>query len=906
MRALPLSALLGLLFTGCVVVDAASDKDSDAVIEGSDEDGDGYLIPDGDCDETDATIHPGAIEVCDGIDNNCDGLIDEGLQTPFWPDTDGDGYGDDAATALDACEPPDGFVEQVGDCDDANRTIHPDADEACNQLDDNCDGEIDEGLGETRWVDADRDGYGDPGAPQVSCAGEDYLVDNDRDCDDTDEGTSPEADELCDERDNDCDGTVDEGVTTDFYADVDGDEHGDATVIEPACVLPAGYAVVDDDCNDGDATVHPGADETCDGVDEDCDGVVDDGAIDIAVWYADGDGDGYGAGAAALACDAPTGHVATDGDCDDTVATTNPGATELCNGSDDDCNGTVDEDTAADAATWYGDADGDGYGASTFTTISCDQPAGYEADVSDCDDLDADVFPGAPESCDGTDEDCNGVIDDNAYDPSSFYADADSDGYGDASVALSDCTAPAGYVADATDCDDAISTINPGARETCDGIDEDCDGSVDNGVTVYTWYADVDGDSYGDASITADGCAAPGGYLSNDDDCDDGDATINPLATETCDGVDEDCDSVIDDGLAVYSWYADADGDTYGDATAEVIECSAPAGHVADADDCDDADPAINPAAIELCDGLDQDCDTVADDGVATTAWYLDGDLDGFGDASTSTVTCAAPSGYVSDDNDCDDADITINPAATETCDGVDEDCDGTIDDGVTTTTWYLDVDGDGYGDAATTYATCGTPAGYVSNDDDCDDDNALLFPEADGTCPDGLDCEDILASGKSTGNGTYTVDPDGSGTGTDPFDVLCEMTLYGGGWTQAIQDYLDTMDTSTSRNYLYSYGSNWYVSPSTTYVWSWSSYQYQNGTYGYGTGSTLTSTFSCTHAEGGGWGVGCSNGGGGTYKVLPIYYSDAAAATSMICQDRPDVYGAGACRSNVSIWARE
>ncbi|MSQ03242.1 MAG: hypothetical protein EXR71_15350, partial [Myxococcales bacterium] len=301
MRPLPLSALLCVLFTGCLAADKGDTAPITDSLGGVDEDGDSYLLSEGDCDDSNIDVHPGAVELCDSIDNNCDGFIDEGLQTPFWPDTDGDGYGDDAATALDACEPPDGFVGQAGDCDDANRTIHPDAEETCNQLDDNCDGEIDEGLGETRWVDADGDGYGDPGAPQVSCAGEDYLVDNDRDCDDTDDGTSPEADEQCDERDNDCDGTVDEGVTTDFYADVDGDGHGDATVAEPACVLPAGYAVVDDDCNDGDATVHPGADETCDGVDEDCDGVVDDGAIDIAVWYADDDADGYGAGAAALA-----------------------------------------------------------------------------------------------------------------------------------------------------------------------------------------------------------------------------------------------------------------------------------------------------------------------------------------------------------------------------------------------------------------------------------------------------------------------------------------------------------------------------------------------------------------------------------------------------------------------------
>jgi hypothetical protein len=131
-------------------------------------------------------------------------------------------------------------------------------------------------------------------------------------------------------------------------------------------------------------------------------------------------------------------------------------------------------------------------------------------------------------------------------------------------------------------------------------------------------------------------------------------------------------------------------------------------------------------------------------------------------------------------------------------------------------------------------------------------------------------------------------------------------MVIDGGGWTQALPAYLSTLSSSSSREYLYSLGSRWYRSPSTTLVWSWSSYQPLNGTYAYSTGSTTaTSSISCSHVEAGHWGVGCSNGGGGTCKVLPIYASDAANATSTICQDCPNAFGGGVCQSGVSIWVR-
>ena len=135
-------------------------------------------------------------------------------------------------------------------------------------------------------------------------------------------------------------------------------------------------------------------------------------------------------------------------------------------------------------------------------------------------------------------------------------------------------------------------------------------------------------------------------------------------------------------------------------------------------------------------------------------------------------------------------------------------------------------------------------------------------------------------------------------------------MAIDGGGWTQSIQDYLDHLSTSDTRYYLYTEtdgGTGWYMSPATSLVWSWSSYQPLNGYYSYATsGSTASGSFYCTHGESGDWGVGCSNGGGAQYKVLPIYYSTASSALSMICQDRPDAFSAGACQANARIWSRE
>jgi hypothetical protein len=139
----------------------------------------------------------------------------------------------------------------------------------------------------------------------------------------------------------------------------------------------------DDDCDDTDAAVFPGAPELCDAVDQDCDGAVDEQPSDGGTWYVDADGDGFGSEQWTLACGRPPGHAASDGDCDDGDSLSWPGAPEVCDGLDQDCDDTVDED-ARNAVPWYIDADGDGYGADVVVT--CEAPDQGVQRGGDCDD----------------------------------------------------------------------------------------------------------------------------------------------------------------------------------------------------------------------------------------------------------------------------------------------------------------------------------------------------------------------------------------------------------------------------------------------------------------------------------------------------------------------------------------
>ena len=397
--------------------DAETDAEADVEIDVEeadpvDLDNDGYLSPeDGgtDCDDEDPDIYPGSPELCDGVDNNCDELIDELY------DLDGDGFlTEDEPDCLDV-------MDQL-DCNDLNPAIHPDAEETCDGVDNDCDGAMDS--------EEDDDGDGWP-----VCV----------DCDDGNEASYPGAEEICDGSDNDCNGVSDE------FWDGDGDGVGDCA---EWCLDPT---VCITDCNDADHRIFPGAEEVCDTIDNDCDLEIDEGF--------DEDGDGF------LVC---------HGDCDDTDPEVYPWATEACDGIDNDCNGIIDDSA---------DRDGDG--------VACEG-----AESGDCDDDDPETYPGAPELCDGRDNDCDGII------PA-----VETDGDGD------------GVFPCAGDCDDADPARAAGLVELCDGLDNDC-----NPATVETI------DSDGDGMSTCDG------------DCDDSRPESVPGATEICDGRDNDCDGGVDNG----------------------------------------------------------------------------------------------------------------------------------------------------------------------------------------------------------------------------------------------------------------------------------------------------------------------------------------------------------------------
>jgi len=415
--------------------------------------------------------------------------------------------------------------------------------------------------------------------------------------------------------------------------------------------------------------------------------------IDTGV-FVDEDGDGYGA----------------QEDCDDTDPTFHPGATEA------DC--TDPADYNCDGSVGYADEDGDGFAA-----------------CEDCDDLLAGVNPDAAEVCDGLDNDCNGFVDSddpNLTDGISWYADVDGDGYGADHFVVEACAQPDGYTATADDCDDLDASSYPGAAEVCDHADNDCNGAVDEGVGL-TWYADSDGDGYGDAVSTQEACSQPAGFSANGDDCDDTDPSARPGGVEVCDGADNDCDGTADGegALDAQDWYADVDGDGYGDDSVVVQDCSAPSAHVAGAGDCNDADAAVNPAAVESCDSVDNDCDGTIDgtDSNDASTWYVDADGDGEGDSNSATLACEAPTGSVATGGDCDDTSALLNHQDADG-DGYSS-CDNDCDDGDAALN-LADLDGDGEN-------TC---------DGDCDDFDGAVYTSATEIC-DGLDndCDGIVES---------------------------------------------------------------------------------------------------------------------------------------------------------------
>lgn len=312
---------------------------------------------------------------------------------------------------------------------------------------------------------------------------------------------------------------------------------------------------------------------------------------------------------------------------------------------------------------YYRDADRDGVGTTRRARISCVPLGGYVSEGGDCNDLDPLRYPGATEVCDGVDQDCDRVVDDNAVGTRSWFADADEDGYGDATVSQQACTAPAGMVDNALDCKDSDAAVSPKAEETCDNQDNDCDGQSDEDpVDPLTFYRDQDGDGYGLEGPDFRGCSLPPGFATVDGDCNDQNASISPAGTEVCDSLDNNCDGEADnDATDAIVWYMDKDGDGSADPAHPMEGCSPPEDARYVADDCDDSTALVYPEMAEFCDGLDNDCDGQTDEaGNDAIAAYEDADGDGFGNPEVTAYECNLPEGYTYNSYDCDDQDVRL------------------------------------------------------------------------------------------------------------------------------------------------------------------------------------------------------------------------------------------------------
>ena len=392
------------------------------------------------------------------------------------------------------------------------------------------------------------------------------------------------------------------------------------------------------------------------------------------------------------------------------------------------------------------------------------------AETEDCNDRDPSVHPDALELCDdaGIDENCDGVANDaTAYDAIDWYEDKDGDGAGDPESTVKGCDQPLGYVERPDDCDDSDSSTFPQAVEMCDTVDNDCDGSIDEGgaADAKRWYRDQDLDGYGTKSDTKNACEQPEGYT-----CVAGEDGLTPTAISVCedgcdndgDGLtdmeDEDCANPLGNGT---TWAAVTEGETFvwGDYTGDLWENTEVRYWDYNGDggpdfDCNDNEVPINPGAAEQCDeaDVDENCDLKIDDedpdAEGMVRWFGDGDNDGFGSPTTSVEACDQPDGFVDNEDDCDDTVSVINPSSAEVCaDEIDNDCDDEIDedDAPFPLQWYRDADGDSYGDADFPWPEerCAEPSDsvdWVTDSTDCNDMDASINPGAEEEWYDSVD----------------------------------------------------------------------------------------------------------------------------------------------------------------------
>ena len=581
------------------------------------------------------------VELCNGIDDDCDGEVDEDFI--WYADNDLDSWGD-ASTGQVFCSPPVGsFTQQPGDCDDTDPDINPNVPDLClggDGIDNNCNGLIDENGAGFWFFDLDGDGYGVEGSSVLACIQPPGTVLLTGDCDDTDPALHPDAIELCDGIDNNCNGQVDEDFF--WYADADGDGFGDVATEQYSCTPIPGMINTPGDCDDSDPNLTvfnapcddgdpnttndvvtvsctcqgstsgfcpPGEIEDCNGncapIDWIGDGTCDDGTFEwegnfIFFNCPEFDNDG--------------------GDCG-----TGGCVAEVCDGQDNDCDGQVDEDFLM-----FVDADGDGFGVSGTESVVCTPGPGLSFQSGDCDDTDEDIFPG--NGCDLCDLDEQAWLAENQQVLLETYGLCVGEcGFGEAAC-VSACMQANGIPVGAlclTCLDTYYACVINNCLGPCNAGPEECN-ACQQQFGCFQDFASC----MGQVDADGDGWWAGG-------DCDDNDPTVHPTAPEVCDGLDNDCDGTVDNG---FLWYVDADGDGWGEISAGTVSCTdLGEGFVQQTGDCDDGDAAVHPGAPEVCDGLDNDCDGITDG--------VDFDFQG---GCTNPMACNYDPNAICDDGSCD------------------------------------------------------------------------------------------------------------------------------------------------------------------------------------------------------------------------------------------------------------